>query len=152
MLIQVKRIRQAKNSTLSEIYIDDQFFCYGLEDSVHRSGNKKGCPSIPQGTYRLGLRKYGAMHARYSRRFREMHQGVLHILGVPAQHYAYIHVGKDFCDTSGGLLVGMAYEKDDLGDYGLKKSTKAYKRLYSSIVERIEKEEVKLVISEYHVV
>lgn len=137
MKIQIKRIRQGKNSILSEIYIDGQLFCYGLENALRWPDKGSGASTIPQGIYRVGLRTYGAMHARYSRRFREMHRGVLHLLGVPGQKYAYIHVGKDFCDTAGGLLVGTGYQKDELGDYELKKSTKAYKRLYRHIIAAV---------------
>lgn len=134
MNMQVQRMREGKNSLLSRVYIDDRFFCYGLEYIVPRSGRNMRRPAIPQGVYRLGLRRYGATHARYSRRFPDIHKGVLHLLDVPDQKYAYIQVGKFFCETEGGLLVGKGFQMDDFGDYRLKKSAKAYKELYPYII------------------
>ena len=32
MLLKIMRIEQGNNSTLSEIYLNNQFICYGLED------------------------------------------------------------------------------------------------------------------------
>lgn len=148
MLLQVTRIEQRKNSTLSEIYIEDRFFCYGLEDTVRHPTTLSRSPAIHAGSYKLGLKVYGAMHARYKRRFQQMHQGMLHILGTPDLKYAYIHIGNDFADSAGNLLVGDTYVKDALGDYELKKSKKAYKRLYERIRDRVTSGEVRMVIKD----
>ena len=146
MKLTVKRIRQGKNSTLSEIYIDDGFFCYGLEDLV-RDEKIKGSTAIPAGTYHLQLNTYGAMNARYKRRFPDMHRGMIEISGIPNFTHVYIHIGNNFGDTSGCLLVGDGYIKDDDGDYILLKSAKAYKRLYSQLVDAVGKGEAEIIIN-----
>lgn len=138
MKLMVKRIRQGKNSTLSKIYVDGKFFCYGLEDLV-REEKIKGSTAIPAGTYPLRLNTYGAMNARYKRRFPDMHRGMIEISNIPNFSYVYIHIGNNFGDTAGCLLVGDSYEKDDDGDYILLKSAKAYKRLYAVLVDVVGK-------------
>ncbi|ERJ61305.1 DUF5675 family protein [Sphingobacterium paucimobilis] len=141
MKLTVKRIRQGKNSTLSEVYLDGKFLCYGLEDLV-REVKIKGATAIPAGVYPLRLNTYGAMNARYKRRFPEMHRGMIEICDIPNFTYVYIHIGNNFGDTAGCLLVGDSYAKDDDGDYILLKSAKAYKRLYALLVDVVGEGEV----------
>ncbi|GGH18266.1 hypothetical protein FAZ19_11795 [Sphingobacterium alkalisoli] len=135
MILVVKRIRQGKNSTLSELFIDGKFFCYGLEDSI-REVKIKGATAIPAGKYKLELNTYGAMNARYKKRFPDLHRGMIEIKHIPNFSYVYIHIGNNIGDTSGCLLVGDSYkqEKDKDKDYVLTKSAKAYKRLYSLLI------------------
>lgn len=143
----VKRIQEGKNSTLSEIYLEGRFVCHGLEDRL--SGAKVyNDAAIPAGGYALGLKRFGAMHARFTRRFPKMHQGMLHILGIPDRKYAYIHVGKDFGDTHTGIVVGVAYQDDELGDFLMLKSAKAYKRLYRLLVDAVIRGSARLVMSD----
>lgn len=145
MKVTVKRIRQGKNSTLSEIYIDGKFFCYGLEDSV-REIKIKGSTAIPAGSYKLGLNTYGAMNARYKRSYPALHRGMIEIKGIPNFRYVYIHKGNNFSHTAGCLLVGESFEFVDK-DYILSKSAKAYKRLYKELVEAVARGEAVLIIN-----
>ena len=145
MIINVKRIKQGKNSTLSEIYIDDDFFCYGLEDSV-RDVKIKGSTAIPSGSYKRGLNTYGAMNARYKRKFPDMHRGMIEAQDIPNFKYVYIHIGNYFSDTEGCLLVGEYFKFYD-GDYAVYDSTKAYRRLYEMLVEAVAKGEAVLIIN-----
>lgn len=140
MTIVVKRVRQGKESTLSELIIEGKFFCYGLEDAV-RKVKIKGMTAIPAGRYKLKLNTYGAMNARYKRRFPDLHRGMIEITGIPNFSYVYIHIGNNIGDTSGCLLVGDRYKKDEDKDYVLVKSAKAYKRLYALLVDAVAKGE-----------
>ncbi|SKB95231.1 hypothetical protein SAMN05660841_03220 [Sphingobacterium nematocida] len=144
MKIEVKRIKQGNNSTLSEIYIDEEFFGYGLEDLV-RDEKVKGSTAIPAGTYELRLNTYGAMNARYKRKFPDMHFGMIEIKDVPNFKYVYIHIGNYFSDTEGCLLVGEYFKRYD-GDYAVYDSGKAYERLYGMLVEAVRKGEVMIAI------
>lgn len=146
MKIKVKRIKQGNNSTLSEIYIDDEFFGYGLEDLV-RDEKIKGATAIPAGTYALGLNTYGAMNARYKRKFPDMHRGMIEIRSIPNFKYVYIHIGNYFSDTEGCLLVGEYFKLYD-GNYAVYDSAKAYVRLYGMLVEVVRQGEVMLEIIE----
>ena len=148
MEIHVKRIRQGKNSTLSELYVDDEFICYVLEDSV-RDEKISGSTAIPAGRYKLAFRRYGGMNGRYKRLFPDFHKGMIQLMDVPNFSYIYIHMGNNFSDTSGCLLVGktMKYDKD-WNEYEIRKSRKAYIPLYKLLAAMMEKNEVYVVISD----
>lgn len=145
-MIHVKRIRQGKNSTLSELYIDGEFICYVLEDSV-RDKKIKGSTAIPAGRYQLAFRRYGGMHGRYHRLFPDFHKGMIQLMDVPNFSYIYIHIGNNFSDTSGCLLVGktMKYFKRQ-DEYEIRQSRKAYIALYKRLVAMMEKGEVYVLI------
>lgn len=145
MKITVKRSdKQGENSTLSEIFVDDVFCCYGLEDTV-RDVKIWGATAIPEGTYKLGLRKLGAMNARYARRFPAFHQGMIEILDIPNYKYVYIHIGNNFGDTAGCLLVGDSYTYIE-EDFELRRSKTAYTRLYMQLIEAVKQGEAELII------
>ena len=133
-IVQVKRISKGENSTLSEIYIDGEFFCYGLEDTV-RDVKIKGSTAIPAGSYKLGLNTYGAMNARYRRLFPDLHKGMIEICAIPDFSYVYIHIGNNFGDTAGCLLVGYTMKFiRQTGEYEIYQSKKAYKALYKRLL------------------
>lgn len=142
--IVVKRIGQGNNSTLSEIYIDDVLLCYGLEDAV-RDVKIKSETAIPAGVYRLAFNTFGAMNAQYKRRFPAVHQGMVEICDIPNYSYVYMHIGNNFADTAGCLLVGNRWEWVE-GDYELRQSKKAYLSLYERLVAMMLKEVVYLEI------
>src|SRR5690606_2664467 len=73
MEVYVKRVRQGKNSTLSELYIGGEHICYVLEDSV-REEKIPTKTAIPAGRYKLAFRQLGGMHGRYSKRFPRFHK------------------------------------------------------------------------------
>lgn len=148
MEIHVKRVRQGKNSTLSELSIDGEFSCYVLEDSV-RDKKIKGSTAIPAGRYRLAFRRYGGMHGRYHRLFPDFHRGMIQLMDVPNFSYIYIHMGNNFSDTSGCLLVGktVKYFKKQK-EYEIRQSRKAYVALYNRLAAAMENGEVYIVISD----
>jgi len=149
MEIHVKRIKQGKNSTLSELYIDGEFDCYVLEDLV-RDKKIKGSTAIPAGRYKLEFNRYGGMNGRYKRKFPKFHKGMIELTGIPNFSYVYIHIGNTYADTSGCLLVGnmMRYDKD-WSEYEIYQSKKAYVSLYKRLCAMMEKGEVFVVISNY---
>ena len=146
--LHVKRVRQGKNSTLSELYIGGEHICYVLEDSV-REEKIPTKTAIPVGRYKLAFRQLGGMHGRYSKRFPRFHKGMLELQNVPNYSYVYIHIGNNFSDTSGCLLVGytMVYDRD-FDDYEILDSEKAYVALYKRIIAAMEKEEVFVVVQD----
>ena len=122
-----------------------KFLAYTLEDE-HRSEKVFGETRIPDGTYKLGLRKVGGYHAKYSKRFPHIHIGMLHVLDVPGFEYILIHCGNTDEHTAGCLLVGDSQENNQItADGFIGKSTQAYKRIYPRIAEAIDcGEEVKI--------
>ena len=146
--LHVKRVRQGKNSTLSELYIDHALVCYGLEDSV-RDKKIKGSTAIPAGRYKLEFNRYGGMNSRYSKLFPGFHRGMIELQNVPNYSYIYIHMGNNFSDTAGCLLVGnkMKYLKK-IKEYETRQSRDAYVSLYKRLAAAMEKEEVYVVLQD----
>ena len=121
---------------------DSKFLAYTLEDE-YRSEKKYGETRIPDGTYKLGLRKVGGYNAKYSKRFADIHTGMLHVLNVPGFEYILIHCGNTDEHTAGCLLVGDSQENNQIQENGfIGKSTQAYKRIYPRIAKALECEEV----------
>ena len=114
------------------------FLAYTLEDE-QRDKKIYGETRIPNGTYKLGLRKVGGYNEKYSKRFSDIHIGMLHVLDVPGFEYILIHCGNTDEHTAGCLLVGDSQENNQITKNGfIGKSTQAYKRIYPRIAEAIE--------------
>ncbi len=126
------------NSPYSEGYrCKRTFLAYTLEDE-YRKEKKYGETRIPNGTYKLALRKTGGYHQKYSKRFPDIHIGMLHVTNVPGFEYILIHCGNTDEHTAGCLLVGDSQENNQITKDGfIGKSTQAYKRIYPRIAEAI---------------
>ncbi|MDR2272898.1 MAG: DUF5675 family protein [Sphingobacterium sp.] len=131
--IKVLRTKQGKHSTLSEIYLNNQFVCYGLEN-IPRPVKIRGETAIPAGLYPLGFNRDGAMNGRYYDDYPKMHLGMLEIRDIPNFSYVYFHKGNSYKQTAGCILVGSQYVLED-GDYRLLASGIAYKKLYPLATE-----------------
>ena len=117
------------------------FLAYTLEDE-QRDKKIYGETRIPNGTYKLGLRKEGGYHAKYSKRFSDIHIGMLHVLNVPGFEYILIHCGNTDEHTAGCLLVWDSQENNQITKDGfIGKSTQAYKRIYPRIAKAIKNNE-----------
>ena len=115
-----------------------KFLAYTLEDE-QRDKKVYGETRIPNGTYELALRKVGGYHQKYSKRFPDIHIGMLHVTNVPGFEYILIHCGNTDEHTAGCLLVGDSQENNQITTNGfIGKSTQAYKRIYPRIAEAIE--------------
>ncbi|WP_411971311.1 DUF5675 family protein [Sphingobacterium sp. Lzh-3] len=131
--IKVLRTKQGKHSTLSEIYLNNQFVCYGLEN-IPRPVKIRGETAIPAGLYPLGFNRDGAMNGRYYDDYPKMHRGMLEIRDIPNFSCVYFHKGNSYRQTAGCILVGSQYVLED-GDYHLLASGIAYKKLYLLVTE-----------------
>ena len=129
----MERFTSDNDTTLSTIFIDGHFSCFGLEDEF-REDKVAGETRIPAGTYPVGLRTVGGFDARYSRKFHDIHQGMLHIKDVPGFEYILIHVGNTDVDTAGCLLVGTG-AIGRAGDMSVQSSVEAYKHFYGQVVQ-----------------
>ena len=115
-----------------------KFLAYTLEDE-YRSEKKYGETRIPNGTYKLGLRKEGGYHSKYSKRFSDFHIGMLHVLDVPNFEHILIHCGNTDEHTAGCLLVGDSQENNKIKKNGfIGKSTNAYRRIYPRIARALD--------------
>ena len=114
-----------------------KFLAYTLEDE-YRNEKIFGETRIPDGTYKLDLRKTGGYHQKYSKRFSDIHIGMLHVTNVPGFEYILIHCGNTDEHTAGCLLVGDSQENNQITKDGfIGKSTQAYKRIYPRIAKAL---------------
>jgi len=101
-------------STIGELSIDGEFFCYTLEDldrGLNQSDNiatimvKKvfGVTAIPTGIYRVIM--------DMSARFKKIMPLIVDVKGFAGVR---IHVGNYPTDTEGCILCGMGYAPDKL--------------------------------------
>jgi len=127
-----------QGNEIDGIFKQKKFLAYTLEDE-YRSEKVFGETRIPNGTFKVGLRKVGGYHAKYSKRFPHIHVGMLHVLDVPGFEYILIHCGNTDENTAGCLLVGDSQENNQITKDGfIGKSTQAYKRIYPRIAEAID--------------
>lgn len=137
MKVLVKRMASDNESTLSLVYVDDEFVCFGIEDEP-RVVKVAGETRIPSGTYDLGLRKEGGFHSRYSVKFPDIHRGMLEVKDVPNFTFVLIHVGNTEKDTSACLVVGLVADARKR-PYKNQSSVDAYTLLYKKVIDEAEK-------------
>ena len=105
MKLTLKRIALRQTYTIGKLYIDDNYFCDTLEDTVRDlnkdgkfdNGEKKinGKTAIPYGTYEIKW--------TYSPRFKKY---TPQLMNVPSFEGIRIHSGNSSTDTEGCLLLG----------------------------------------------
>ena len=117
-----------------------KMLCFTLEDE-HRNKKVYGETRIPAGVYEIRFRKVGGFHGRYSRRFPEMHAGMLQLIDVPNFEYILIHIGNDDEDTAGCILTGNLCDISYGPDGFIGKSTDAYRKIYPIIAHALVRDE-----------
>ena len=130
MKILVQRDIFTDKSTTSKIYIDDQFFCYGLEDVDRKLECNPECKidgetAIPRGDYKLIV--------DFSQRFQKL---MPRVLDVPGFSGIRIHPGNTKADTHGCLLVGTGRGQDVVTN-----SRAAYGKLLELIEDALDRGE-----------
>jgi hypothetical protein len=115
-------------STIGELCIDGDFFCFTLEDTCRSSGIKiHGKTAIPQGRYRVII--------DMSPRFKRLMPHVLEVNSEEVNGFEgiRIHKGNSDQDTEGCILLGMHKGTDIIYD-----SKKAYDLFYARLEERLK--------------
>lgn len=142
MKLLVERFTSDKDATISIVYLDNVFQCFGLEDE-YREDKVASETRIPAGSYKVGLRNTGGFNARYEQKFSDIHQGMLHVQDVPGFEFILIHVGNTDENTAGCLLVGTGARAAE-GDMSIQSSRVAYKKLYSKVIEAAKQENLEI--------
>ena len=145
MKLEVLRFSSQVDSTHGALFevteLGKEFLCYTLEDEA-RAFKVRGETRIPEGIYEIKLRKTGGFHSRYSKRYRDIHRGMLHITDVPNFEFILIHTGNTDEHTDGCLIVGDSQENNSVVTDGfVGKSRIAYKRIYPRIAKALENDE-----------
>ena len=141
MKLEVLRFSSQKDSTngiLFDVTDGRKFLCYTLEDE-HRDVKEYGETPVPAGTYNVTLRTVGGFHGRYTKKYGEMHKGMLWVREVPNFEYILIHTGNTDEHTAGCLLLGDSQQTNFGSSNGfVGSSVNAYKRVYPAIAEVLE--------------
>ena len=155
MKLEVLRISSQPDSTNGILYkvnpdSSREFLAYTLEDE-QRDEKVMHETRIPSGTYRITLRTVGGFTAKYAKRFKDIHKGMLWVRDVPNFEYILIHCGNTDEHTSGCLLVGKTQTSNKEAKNGLiGKSTQAYFDVYPPIAEALENgEDVSITYIDY---
>lgn len=126
MKITVKRVALRQTYTIGKLYVDGNYYCDTLEDTVRKldsiDDKVYGMTAIPYGTYKVIV--------NYSNRFK---RHLPRLLNVPFFEGILIHPGNTAEDTSGCILVGRNLEKGKV-----LKSRATFEPLYESIVEALK--------------
>ena len=135
MRLKLHRSQCAAKSTLGDLYVDDRWFCFVLEDEDRRletnpDAKVDGATCIPRGEYEVIV--------TYSNRFKvEMPL----VLSVPGFTGIRIHPGNTTEDTHGCLLVGSSWGTAANGDYIVLNSRATYSKLFSLIDTALERKD-----------
>ncbi|QIG88555.1 hypothetical protein G6R40_02255 [Chryseobacterium sp. POL2] len=132
MRTKIIRVAEGRQSTLSQLYIDNIFQCYLLEDKIRDVKIPKQT-AIPKGNYTLRLNTWGGMNAEYRQKFPKLHKGMIEINGLPNFSFVYIHIGNTYRQTAGCPLCGFGFEMVN-GDYQVLRSKDAYQMIYPKLL------------------
>lgn len=144
MTATLKRLYDDGNTTVGALYIDGVFKCFIVEDE-QRTKKKYGEMRFPEGSYKIGLRKEGGFHQRYTKTYGSKHKGMLCVYNAPNWkivigqiefQYCLFHWGNTEKDTAGCLLPNMAFDSQTMRG---SKSRIAYDLIYPELANYIEK-------------
>jgi len=115
-----------------------KFLCYTLEDE-YRTKKVMQETRIPAGEYEIKYRKEGGFNKKYSKRYPDIHRGMLHVTSVPNFKWILIHVGNTDEHTAGCLLLGDTQENNQIKTNGfIGKSSQAYVRVYDYVARALD--------------
>lgn len=129
----VDRFVSDDDTTISRVLVDQLFQCFGLEDEYREHKVAKET-RIAAGSYQVLVRTFGGHHVRYSRRFSDIHQGMLEIVNVPNFTDILVHCGNTDEDTAGCLIIGIGANTEP-GDMSISQSVTAYRRFYTLVIQ-----------------
>ena len=151
MKLEVIRFSSEKDSTsglLFDVTRGREFLCYTLEDQYQTKKIMQET-RIPAGSYKIKYRKEGGFHKKYTKRYPDIHRGMLHVTNVPNFKWILIHTGNTDEHTAGCLLLGDTQENNQIKTNGfIGKSSQAYVRVYDYIAKALDMDE-KVTITYY---
>ncbi len=131
MDLKVIRKQFTDKSTIGDLFVNDQFECFTLEDVV-RPIKIKGMTAIPAGMYEVVI--------NFSARFNKL---LPLLLNVPNFDGIRIHPGNTDKDTEGCILVGQTKNVDFIGS-----SRVAFAALFNKLQAAAAQEKIFITITE----
>lgn len=134
--LKLLRIFSDGESTIGNLFVNDSFFCYTLEDGCNRV-KIPGKTRIPKGKYLIDFKKETTP---LTQKFRDSNpQWFIHhleIKNVPRFDSIYIHNGGTHADTVGCILVSDSLQIENKNRF-LTNSKETFKRLYLFLSQQI---------------
>ncbi len=132
--LRVERRIFTDDVTIGELYVNDEFMCYTLEDAV-RDIKVYGKTAIPKGTYKVIFN----MSNRFKRRMPLL-------LKVPNYEGVRIHAGNTHVDTDGCIILGLglARHADSRFDWTVTQSRLAIEK-FNAAVDNGEEVEITII-------
>lgn len=125
-------------TTLGLLQINDDFYCYTLEDTFHDE-KIQGETRIPKGSYPIQFRKEDTeLTLKYRERYPEWFTWHLQLKDVPGFNSIYIHNGGDHTNTEGCILVSDSLNVSNEKTF-LSNSRETFRRLYGYLQEQLDK-------------
>ncbi len=125
-------------TTLGLLQINDDFYCYTLEDTFHDE-KIQGETRIPNGSYPIQFKKEETeLTLKYRERFPEWFTWHIQLQGVPGFNSIYIHNGGDHTNTEGCILVSDSLNVSNEKTF-LSNSRETFRRLYGYLQEQLNK-------------
>lgn len=143
--VYVNRFCFGDDSTLSNLFFQQQWRCFILEDQVRKGDKVQGETAIPYGTFEAELRREGGFHQRYTQRFADdpviEHIGMIHLLDVPDFTYIQLHPGNTDEETEGCPMTGFNPRKQNDGknNYNVGRATDAYREVYPPLSKELDR-------------
>ena len=146
MIIELDRLQDNGKSTIGVMKIDGIFECFSLEDAFNKP-KIYGQTRIPDGEYKIKLRKEGGMTKKYSAKYGDEHEGMLWLQDVKDFEWVYIHTGNKHEDTDGCILIGTGCDSNKMRQ-NVTGSVLKYKKTYAKILDAMKNgEEVTIKIT-----
>lgn len=124
-------------TTIGLLNIEDQFYCYTLEDTFHEE-KVPGETRIPSGTYQIHYRREETdLTLKYRERYPEWFTFHLQLQQIPEFDSIYIHNGGDHTHTEGCILVSDSLNVSNKHKF-LSNSRETFRRLYGYLREQLD--------------
>lgn len=131
------RFSDEGETTIGLLSINDQFYCYTLEDTYHEE-KIAGETRIPAGSYPISFKKEEtALTLKYRERYPEWFTFHLQLQNVQGFDSIYIHNGGDHTHTEGCILVSDSLNVSNEKTF-LSNSRETFKRLYGYLNEQLD--------------
>lgn len=116
MILKINRKEFTENSIIGELFIDDEFFCYTLENP--QIGIERGRDlAIPYDTYKLKYHSPSRFEENLHKLMKDDSYKMICVYNdkVPPERAILIHWGNTAEDTAGCILLGQTKDKDFIG-------------------------------------
>ena len=135
--LSLMRFSDDKETTIGLLSINNQFYCYTLEDTFHEV-KVAGETRIPAGIYSIQFKKEETeLTLKYRERYPEWFTFHLQLQNVTGFDSIYIHNGGNHTHTEGCILVSDSLNVSNEKTF-LSNSRETYRRLYGYLSEQLD--------------